>query len=171
MVRRYIYATKCPEHPHSLIRLSKKTPRDPLVTALLHGILPLHGLILRNVYVYNNSTSTIIIITVGTITASISLSGIYQLFDVSSVFSVGHFCATLCPHSWLDSESSIWFDSDFLVWSDSYSPIQFKSRSTEINVYSSHSQFPPHGLPHRPECSEIIQQWNCSISQDYKNSS
>ena len=37
MVRRSIYETRRPEHPHSKIRLSTMTPRDPRFTAPLQG--------------------------------------------------------------------------------------------------------------------------------------
>ena len=51
-VRRSIYDTRQPEHPHSPIRQYEQRPQGPPFTASLHGILTGHGPTLRYVYIY-----------------------------------------------------------------------------------------------------------------------
>ena len=100
------------------------TPAGLHFAALLHGILPIHGLTLRHIYIYLYplDVSSVVMIAASTVTVSRARYVIRHLSDANAIIGINVFALLpviipdLTSHSWFDSQFPIWFRLYYSIW-------------------------------------------------------
>ena len=131
MVRRYIYKTRCTEHPQLPILRYEQGPTGNRFTEALHGILPGKVPGLRYVYVYAHSPADTMI-TVSTLPLRQYPKHCrvrYTTLEPSLTAVSNCIWLTFYDWIWLTFYDLIWLSVFDSIWLSSL-PIQFDSRLT-----------------------------------------